>query len=510
MFIYKIRDDDVYLIYHPGETNVKVGAQFIVKEAHESEKDNAIIIQIIANETLDYPGIIQEIIQDSLEETFRIENKTLYDREPAFADVKSLKVAHAKIRKQVTKDEISNWEGWIPTRLVKIEELTNQSVIKNIIITDELKFPLDICEFDNQNLSMDATKLDMINVITGVKGSGKSHTAKNILLRLTKLGVPCIVFDINNEYKFDNAIDLEFGESFKLDMSTMKPEDVANIILSLQPTSDKTAEAFSTNIVDIFEMYKQKAKQKNKKFKMDIEILMQKQNIERLIPGDTNKQRYIATQRSILQDTLQKIKYRGYFIDHQKDDQQNFIDHYNECSKGEKFIRFDLSNLPNKVRKILVQAVNKQIENICEKQTKHATYLYPFVFFEEAHIYIEENAILDFITRGRHIGIRMFFMTNTPDMLPEMVYRQLDNLFLLKLTHSSDIKHVSKSSFTDEETVKNMATRMPDHHMLVVGNITNNYPLVVKGSPLPDGTPATGVTRPLWKGLEQRKLASLG
>ncbi len=42
--------------------------------------------------------------------------------------------------------------------------------------------------------------LEKVNVITGVKGSGKSHLAKVILLQLIEHGAPCLVFDINREY----------------------------------------------------------------------------------------------------------------------------------------------------------------------------------------------------------------------------------------------------------------------------------------------------------------------
>lgn len=39
-----------------------------------------------------------------------------------------------------------------------------------------------------------------INVIVGIKGTGKSHVAKTILLALLDEGAKCVVFDINDEY----------------------------------------------------------------------------------------------------------------------------------------------------------------------------------------------------------------------------------------------------------------------------------------------------------------------
>ena len=42
--------------------------------------------------------------------------------------------------------------------------------------------------------------LEKVNVIVGAKGSGKSHLAKVILLRLIWAGAPCLVLDGNRDY----------------------------------------------------------------------------------------------------------------------------------------------------------------------------------------------------------------------------------------------------------------------------------------------------------------------
>ncbi len=106
---------------------------------------------------------------------------------------------------------------------------------------------------------------------------------------------------------------------------------------------------------------------------------------------------------------------------------------------------------------------------------------------------------MDLITRGRHIGMGSVFVTNTPDRLPEAVFRQLDNLILLALNHRDDIASVGRNSFTDEATIESFATRMPERHALLVGSVTNRYPLVVEVDPLPAGVPPTGKTRSTWE-----------
>ncbi|MBS2773168.1 DUF87 domain-containing protein [Anoxybacillus rupiensis] len=499
MQIYKIESDDVYLLYHPGEDSIQVGAQFLVTEKFEAEKDRGIIVQIIENESLNYPGIVQEIVQNSLESAFKVKNNIIINNEDSFSDIKSLKIAHGKIRKQMVDNRIIDWEGWIPTRNVDIKVMTNDEVIKRIVgEPSSIEFSLDICKYNEQELSLDATKLDMINVITGVKGSGKSHTAKNILLRLIDMRVPCIVFDVNNEYNFPNAISLRLGHNFQLDMSVMEPLQVFGVINSIFPLSSRTSENVENTIIDVFDQRRRQCESFGREFTIDMDYLLQ--NLEVLIPG--GNQDYIRNMRAGLRVALNTVKQRNIFRT-REDNTEELGQIYERCIKEKKFIRFDFSEMSSKLQKIAVEAVNNRIIQICNEEANKSRHLYPFIFFEEAHTYIDEKAIVDFATRGRHIGIRMFFMTNTPDALPEMIFRQLDNLFLLRLTHKNDIKHVSLSSFTDEETVKSITTRMPDRHLMVIGNITNNYPLVVQGNDLPDGTPATGVTRPLWEGIKQ-------
>jgi DNA helicase HerA-like ATPase len=105
---------------------------------------------------------------------------------------------------------------------------------------------------------------------------------------------------------------------------------------------------------------------------------------------------------------------------------------------------------------------------------------------------------MNIITRGRHIGISSVFVTNTPEKLPDNVFRQLDNLFLLNLTHKDDIRRVSENSFTDEETIESFSTRMLPRHALIIGRVTDRYPIIFDVDPLPPNVPPTGVTRTPW------------
>jgi hypothetical protein len=82
---------------------------------------------------------------------------------------------------------------------------------------------------------------------------------------------------------------------------------------------------------------------------------------------------------------------------------------------------------------------------------------------------------------------------------------QLDNLLVTGLSHSADLRTIAKCSLSDEDTVKSLAVGLRPTEALVVGRITNQFPLVVEIDDLPAGWPATGVTRSFWDGPQAGK-----
>ena len=105
---------------------------------------------------------------------------------------------------------------------------------------------------------------------------------------------------------------------------------------------------------------------------------------------------------------------------------------YDKIRNGGALV-IDISSLTNLSRQGFVQAIIDIIREICERELQRGTGRFPFVFFEEAHLYISHNTIGYIVTRSRHLGITCFFVTNMISGLDETVLRQVDNLFLLYL-----------------------------------------------------------------------------
>jgi hypothetical protein len=197
------KSDIVELIFNPREEDLRVGETLRIQDRNSGE---GLVVQVVAFRMVTYPSLIQEQLQLAIGNaqalspeilTYLSEAQdSLQELEPS--EVRNLKVAISKIRK-LTGHRWDQWDGWIPTRDVEVNRISDQELFDNCI--DDLSNPLHLGEtLRGQPFTIEGHYLEKVNVITGVKGSGKSHLSKVILLELIKAGAPCVVFDLNKEY----------------------------------------------------------------------------------------------------------------------------------------------------------------------------------------------------------------------------------------------------------------------------------------------------------------------
>lgn len=484
MEIASIKGDTVLLLYHPMEAAADVGQQFKILEL--PDKTEGLVVQVISNESLEYAGLQQEMIQQILEQRLSQTDMPL-NRERGMGEIKSLKIAVAKIRKRTSEQKWITWDGWIPTRHVAIEQIEAGDLLGNVLTASPVSPLRPFARFDEQPIQIDGPKLDMVNVVTGVKGSGKSHLAKHLTFALSQQRIPCVIFDLNGEYvQLPQAQVLRWGDNFVPELGEVGYGMLGSVIRAVYPLPETSRNAFSTRIHQVFSQGREACRRRNQPFMISIQYLR-----EQFWDGN----QYVA---DAIDRRLEMVADIGLFRN--VGTQAEFTslhDVYEQACDGNPIV-FDMRELTSPLQQALVTAMNRTLESICRTETENGTGRYPYVFFEEAHFYIDESAIINVITLGRHIGMASFFVTNTPEKLPDTVFRQLDNLFLLSLTHRDDIRNVSKNSFTDQDTIQSFATRMPKHHALVMGSVTERYPLIVEVDDLPAGVPKTGQTRSTW------------
>lgn len=496
MQIASIKGQDVLLLYHPAEEEVEIGCQFVIEE---TESNEGILVQVINNESLEYAGLQQELIQQILEDRFSNERELPLNREYGMNEIRSLKIAQGKIRMRKSGDNYYTWDGWIPSRNAQITQVQVNELLNNLITRSSIEFTF--CNIDRQDVYFAGHSLNMVNVITGVKGSGKSHFGKLLLNHISLAGVPCLVFDINCEYtvlegSIENCFIYEWGSTYRPNLLDVGIEFLMATQESVYPLSTDNMKHEYESHIERF-MIKRRAYLQRQGEPLFVSVNEIISEIDRLERNDTIHPMVAQG----INRRLRVLEREHLFADNYSE-AVDFNELYRTISNNGGIIVFDMHNLEPRMQRSLVHSILTYLEDICNRESGSEEGAYPFVFFEEAHQYIQERQIVNIITRGRHIGIASVFLTNTPDGLPEIVFRQLDNLFLFRLTHKSDIKHVAKSSLTDEETVNAIATRMPQYHGMIVGKITNNYPLVVNVNDFPEGWPRTGRTRSPWERLE--------
>src|SRR5207253_4173443 len=112
--------------------------------------------------------------------------------------LKDTRLALCKIRGTITGEkDLSPTTSWLPSRTAS----RIRAYPINRLIMNGGKMPLKVGHNDGDPVQIDASGLDGgLNIITGRKGTGKSHLAKLLLLSLSGWGAPCIVLDVNGEY----------------------------------------------------------------------------------------------------------------------------------------------------------------------------------------------------------------------------------------------------------------------------------------------------------------------
>ncbi|MBI3949956.1 MAG: DUF87 domain-containing protein [Acidobacteria bacterium] len=488
--INQIRGDTVELIFNPREEDLRVGQ--ILSLVERTGGHQGLVVQIIEFRTVTYPALIQEQLQLAIEtaqplSSAAMEYLSKMVSEGHSDEMKNLKIAVAKIRNVIGKGW-DLWDGWIPTRDVEITQTSDKEVFTHCV--DNFGNMLTLgSTLQGVPFCIDGQNLEKINIITGVKGSGKSHLAKVILLELIQRGAPCVVFDINKEYihlpphRLDPStgqivergiLHLKAGKNLKL---SVRQFGLAPLVTMLTRFGmpEVSAMYFENRLARLLhEAEAMEAKGQRPPF-IGIDQLIQMANENEFGP---NGDRGNSIVNGAIRSRLEALKNTRVFATH-PDEAISFHEQYDAIRNGGALV-IDISVMSNLARVGFVQAIIEMIKEICEREITRKTNRFPFVFFEEAHLYVYRHTIDYIVTRARHLGISSFFVTNMVTGLDEAVLRQADNLFLLHLPFDDDVRHVGKSAFLDQESVSCFVRRLRHHHALVIGRVTRMFPMIIR------------------------------
>lgn len=462
MQIYKIDGNDVEIVSCPPE-DVRKGDYLMIEDA---STDKGLIVQVINTGYANVPGILEDILRESSTRGIEGRDFDVLSMKPFVDMIKDAKVFNCKIRRALVKGELSYDVSWTPFRSTsRIERLTDEELLKIAAIDQSPSILLGTSK-GGAEAAIHLSAIDgKLNIITGKKGSGKSHLSKLLILSLVSHGGPCIVFDINGEYTNlgytednektslnDKILNLYPGRNFKITLQYAGLSVLLNIASSVLDLP-------ATSAWEVRRIWNTLMENKNLSLKSFGEAV------------DRISNNYV---RDAVLRRFESLVSTGLFTDNNSE-AVTLEDYLAKVKNGGALI-INLKGLPASFRQIIVEFMLSKLCSMLDQWFMQAI----FLFAEEAHLYLRETYWDDIVTRMRHLGIFTTFITNQPDSINESIYRQADNIFLFNFTNENDLATVSKATMIDVETINVIAKELPPQHCLALGRAVNDFPLIIK------------------------------
>jgi hypothetical protein len=466
MKLYKKEGNVLQILSFPDETAEK-GNYLLVEDA---EACRALIAQVIDVQFASIPGILEELLRSLPDggELIQGEDFDPLQIAPHITHIQDASLLICKIRATVESGNLSPSSSWLPSR--------SKSVIKKLPITTLMKLakaenrlPIVLGGTrESSLLSIDASSLDGgLNIITGKKGTGKSHMSKLLMLNLVGYNATVVIFDLNGEYlSLGSTIDgkrniyndkvhvLTPSQNFRVCIKQMNLHVVLGILIHALHLPGTSAREFRR--------IWQALKEKNMLSLNELGEAIRNCNCNQHV-RDALFSRYHALVNS------------GFFSDSIAEASELEDCLFKSKEKGGAVV-VNLKNTSAIDRQIVVEYVLGKLVEMLSSWKLKAT----FLFAEEAHLYLRETYWDDIVTRMRHLGIFATFITNQPDTIRDNIYRQADNIFLFNFTNEHDLDVVSRAARVDAETVRLIARDLPPHYCLALGRAVHDFPIVVK------------------------------
>jgi DNA helicase HerA-like ATPase len=466
MKLYKKEGNIIQVLSFPNESAEK-GDYLLIED---SEARRALVVQVIDVQFASIPGVLEELLRSLPDGGELVQGESFDPLEiaPHITYIQDASLLVCKIRATVENDNLSPSSSWLPSR--------SQSLIKKLPVPTLLKlakvngkFPVVLGGTkDSSLLTIDASALDGgLNIITGKKGTGKSHLSKLLMLNLVSYRATIVVFDLNGEYLslgmttdgkrngyYDKVHVLVPSQNFKVCLKQLNLGVVLGILVHALHLPGTSAREFRR----IWQMLKER----------DMLTLHELGEAIR----NLNCNQHV---RDALASRFHSLVNSGFFTDNVVESTMLEDSLLKSKEQGGAII-INLRNTSVIDRHIVVEYVlGKMIDSLTSWKLKAA-----FLFAEEAHLYLRETYWDDIVTRMRHFGIFTTFITNQPDTIKDNIYRQADNIFLFNFTNEHDLDVVSRAARVDVETVKSIARDLPPQYCLTLGRVVRDFPMVVK------------------------------
>lgn len=462
MRILNKKGDEIYILCRPDES----------PRVADCLNIGGIITQVIDIEYATLPGILEHILRKSLLEGGEAEEHVQREARTFLDTLSDHRLAITKIRGTYDGKEFKTGfteltvdRSNAPIALMSPQEITDMLEL-------ESKHMADLGETATREPMEFRLMLDElgINLITGMKGSGKSYAAKKILLKLIENGKVTVVFDLNGEY-VNLWRDRQGGPgAYAGQVRVLNPRATlarSNEVPLRIPLNDVGYDEFAsfTNTNRATQMYNELIVFWERGGQFDLNDLESwvNQSIE-------NK--YVKTGLLGKIRMARALRLFGQF---------DMRDHIRQMETNGGALIINLRGVTRKEREVIVEFVVRRLADLRRKKEIKPLCL----FAEEAQLYVTRAMWDDILTRMRHYGIFTTFITNDPRTLPDEAFSLCDNLISFKFENEDDLKQISKAKMIDLETLK-LLKNIEFFQCLIIGDLTRDFPILVKITPQKD------------------------
>jgi DNA helicase HerA-like ATPase len=463
--ILRKEGDSIQLLCFLDE-DVEKGDYVLIKDG---TKERALIAQIIDVQYANIPGILEDLLRDGISEGILTgEDVDPFKVSSQIEVLKDTRLLVGKIRGALQNGRLSRDVSWLPSRIHAHVELMSPTFLTGAL---SAKHPFELGSTRRSSIiTSDLSALDgRLNVITGRKGTGKSHLSKLLVTTLVKQGAPVVVLDVNGEY-----VNLGRTHDGRENLSTRILPLIpgVNLRFSLDEIGLSTflgilvhALSLPDNSSRVFARIWHQLEQQNGLTMNALGAAIASFECHESI-------------KDALQARFNTLDDSGIFTnDHQA--ALNLEEVFRKHASGVALV-VNMKNQPSTLRRITVELLISKLTDLLSSHRLNGI----FLFAEEAHLYLRETYWDDIVTRMRHLGLFATFITNQPDTIDGGIYRQADNVFLFNFSNEHDLEIVSKVAKLDAETIRMIVRDLPPHRCLAVGELVSNFPMVINVRPL--------------------------
>jgi DNA helicase HerA-like ATPase len=456
MKVFRKSGDRVELLALSWDADLRLGDYLVVEE-----DGRRILLQVIDVEYADVPGLMEDILRELSGGTIdEVERFDPVEVESVVRSIRDSRVVVAKVRR--INDADPN-VLWLPSRYTsRVRKMEVAELLRDVVPIPKVPVRL------GEGVVVDVMNVEgSVTLIVGRKESGKSHLAKVLASGLARAGCNVVVLDVNGEYvslgRRRNGERSEISEilkvlmpglNYQVPLSTLSEEVLADVMtyaLGLPQTSMR----------ELLRIFRDLRKRGALTFA----------NLLRAVQSFPMNE----SVREALANRLLTLESTGIFTDERREDEGDALEALFPPDRG-ALVVFDMSRLGALQRRVFVEFLLSRLKELLLNDE-----IDPVVLFaEEAHLYLRETYWEDVITRMRHVGISTVLITNQPDSIPALIYRQADNVFIFNMRNGSDMDHLARNLEIDPETLRSILPNLPQGTVLAWGKVVGRLPVVFK------------------------------